>query len=259
VGFWLVGLAQRSFWLIDPYWTLLPPLLGCLYAAHPRARYSPARSAVALLLLWAWSARLTHSYFRREGWKFGQREDWRYSKMARDFPRAWPLISFFAVGLAQQPMLVGISLPAYSVHFGGDAPLGAADVLATVGAVAGLATARCADDQLRCYMLANEALVAAGKPRRALLETGLWRHSRHPNYFGEQLWWWSFGLFSVGLGQWYFLWGTFFNSIVLATVTVMTERRMLDNWGAARADAYRAYMRRTSACIPWFRCGGGGD
>jgi hypothetical protein len=46
VGFWIVGLAQRSFWLIDPYWTLIPPLLGHLYQAHPRAHYNPIRSAV---------------------------------------------------------------------------------------------------------------------------------------------------------------------------------------------------------------------
>lgn len=84
VGFWLIGLAQRSFWLIDPYWTLIPPLLGHLYRSHPRAVFDPTRSTVCLALLWLWSARLTYSYFRREEWKFGQREDWRYSKMARD-------------------------------------------------------------------------------------------------------------------------------------------------------------------------------
>eukprot|EP00937_MAST-01D_sp_MAST-1D-sp2_P000366 g366.t1 len=254
VGFWLVGLAQRSFWLIDPYWTIIPPLLGQLYRAHPRAEFDEARSAVSLVLLWLWSARLTHSYFRREEWKFGQREDWRYTKMAKDWPRLWPVLSFFAVGLAQQPMLVGITLPAYTVHLSADAarPFGAADAVATALCAAGLLVAKLADDQLRAYMLANEALVAAGRPKRTLLETGLWRYSRHPNYFGEQLWWWSFGLFAVLLGQWYMLGGALFNSIVLASVTVMTERRMLDGWEPARAEQYRGYMRRTSPCIPWW-------
>ena len=181
VAFWLIGLWQRSFWLIDPYWTLLPPLLGHLYAAHPRAAFNPMRSAMCLTLLWVWSLRLTHSYFRREDWKFGQREDWRYSKMARDFPRSWPLLSFFAVGLAQQPMLVGISLPAYTVHFAGDEELGGLDVLALLGALAGLVTGFTADNQLRAYMLANEARVAAGQPKLKLLDSGLWHYSRHPN------------------------------------------------------------------------------
>ena len=66
VGFWVVGLLQRSFWLIDPYWTLIPPLLAHLYQLHPRASYDPARSCACLVLVWVWSLRLTHSYFRRE-------------------------------------------------------------------------------------------------------------------------------------------------------------------------------------------------
>ena len=78
------------------------------------------------------------------------------------------------------------------------------------------------------------------------------RYSRHPNYFGEQLWWWSFGLFAGRLGGWWALCGTAFNSLVLASVTVMTEQRMLTNWSAERAGLYREYMRKTSPCVPWF-------
>jgi len=250
VGFWVVGLLQHSFWLIDPYLTIIPPLLGHLYQLHPNARYDTARSAVALTLLWGWAVRLTHSYFRREDWKFGQREDWRYTKMATDMPKLWPFLSFFAVGVAQQPMLIGITLPAYTVHFV-DAPFGQwYDVLAIVCSVLGLLTAYASDNQLRQFMLRNEALVAQGLPKVPLINVGLWKYSRHPNYFGEQLWWWGYAIFAAGLGQWYMFAGTAFNSLVLASVTVMTERRMLSNWPPARAELYREYIRTTSACIP---------
>jgi hypothetical protein len=87
VGFWVVGIIQQNFWLIDPYWTLIPPLLCHLYQLNPLAKTVPARSAACMVLIWVWCCRLTHSYFRREEWKFGQREDWRYTKMAMDFPR----------------------------------------------------------------------------------------------------------------------------------------------------------------------------
>lgn len=49
--------------------------------------------------------------------------------------------------------------------------------------------------------------------------------------------------------------GTAFNSIILATVTFMTEERMLTNWSAPRAKLYRAYIASTSPCIPWFKRG----
>eukprot|EP00392_Amoebophrya_sp_AT5.2_P003881 g3886.t1 len=169
LGFWLIGWIQKSFWLIDPYWTFLPPLIGHFYrlavekedAARGAKSEIPARSAVALALVWAWALRLTHNYFRRENWKFGEREDWRYTKMQRDFPKSWPVLSFFAVGIAQQPMLVGISWPLLYVPK--HSPISvyppeftAIDAVATAGAVAGIAIAFVADNQLRKYMLENE-------------------------------------------------------------------------------------------------------
>ena len=65
-GFWLIGLVQQNFWLIDPYWTLLPPLLAHYYGANPLATSNPTRSYVSMTLIWIWAARLTFSYFRRE-------------------------------------------------------------------------------------------------------------------------------------------------------------------------------------------------
>lgn len=59
---------QDSTWLIDPYWTLIPPMIGAFYWAHPGASPDPTRSLVVTTLLWVWSTRLTHSYFRREVW-----------------------------------------------------------------------------------------------------------------------------------------------------------------------------------------------
>ena len=84
-----------------------------------------------------------------------------------------------------------------------------------------------------------QELSAAGKPKMLLLNSGLWHYSRHPNYFGEQLWWWSYALFAAGLGQWYMSAGTFINSIVLATVTVMTETKMLAECAARLIDRSR--------------------
>ena len=72
-GFWVIGLFQRSFWLIDPYWTIFPPLAGLYYATRYDVKYSD-QFIIALSLLTVWSLRLTYSYFRRENWKFGERE-----------------------------------------------------------------------------------------------------------------------------------------------------------------------------------------
>ncbi|EKX53609.1 hypothetical protein GUITHDRAFT_64145 [Guillardia theta CCMP2712] len=228
VGFWIIGLVQGNFWLIDPYWTFIPPLIGHFYLSHPLAVHpSTARGMVAMALVWIWSIRLTHNYFRREGWRCGAREDWRYTKMAKEHPSAWWILSFFAVGLAQQPMLfVGISLPLYSTAFS-NKQWNLIDSIATMLCLKGILIAFVADNQLYRYMKSNEDREAKGQKKVELLDAGLWGLSRHPNYFGEIMWWTSFALFSVNVGEWQMVGGTVFNTLVLVYVSMMTEERML--------------------------------
>lgn len=247
VGFWVVGLLQRSFWLIDPYWTLIPPLLVHFYALNPLATANPMRSNLSVVLVLVWSARLTYSYFRREEFKFGQREDWRYTKMAEDYPASWPVLSFFAVGLAQQPMLVGISLPAFSVHRS-DTALSSVDLLAVACCVTGLSLAYVADTELHRFMTRNEEMEANGEAKVPVLRTGVWAWSRHPNYVGETLWWFGYGLFGVAVGHPWVLAGWALNTAVLVQVTHMTEARMRNNRTGERLDAFVAYCEE---CPCW--------
>jgi steroid 5-alpha reductase family enzyme len=130
-------------------------------------------------------------------------------------------------------------------------PAGPWDVALALLALLGIAVAHVADTQLDAFMRANAARAARGEPKRLLLDTGIWRSSRHPNYFGEQLFWWAVGGFGVVVGEPWVLLGSALNSGVLAAVTVMTERRMLAV--PERAALYRDYRRRTSALIPWLR------
>lgn len=92
---------------------------------------------------------------------------------------------FFHGFVTQWPMLVGIS--AWPLHYGylgldrRVSPLNLIDILATVLALVGVATAYFSDTQLYEYMSNNERLVRESKPKVPLLDTGLWRYSRHPN------------------------------------------------------------------------------
>jgi steroid 5-alpha reductase family enzyme len=246
--FWVIALFQRSSWLIDPHWTLLPPLLALFYLAHPLAAPDWTRAVLATSILLVWSVRLTWNYLRRERWRFGYREDWRYAKMRVERPHFW-LEQFLVVHAVQHLMLVGLSLPFWAIAFR-EVVIGALDVAFFALAATGIAVARAADTQLDRFMLENEARRARGEAKIPVLDRGIWRASRHPNYFGEQLFWWSIAGFGLVCGEPWVVVGTAFNSVVLAAVTVMTERRMLAV--PERREAFEAYRRRTSVWLPWW-------
>lgn len=246
VGFWIIALVQRSAWLIDPYWTLIPPLIVAFYASHPLAEPVSARALLGFALMGVWSVRLTHSYLRREQWRLGFREDWRFAERRRRSRHFW-WFQFFYVFVAQQFMLVGLTLPYYAIHFRA-APFGVLDALLGALALAGIAIAHRADTTLDAFMRANEARIARGEPKQQILEDGIWGWSRHPNYFGEQLFWWAVAGMGIALGVPWVVLGTALNSGVLAMVTYWTEQRMLAD--AARTDAFRDYRSRVPVWLP---------
>ncbi|BBN05808.1 hypothetical protein MPTK1_3g16140 [Marchantia polymorpha subsp. ruderalis] len=247
--FWVVGLVQQNVWLIDPYWTIIPVLIAHFYSAYPAAQYDLLRSRAALLLIWIWSARLTYNYFRRELWQWGKREDWRFTDIRRKDPRNWWWKSFFVCFVSQHTFLVGITLPFYSI-FTNARPWNAWDGLAFLVCLSGITIAHVADTQLHSFVARNNILKDLGAPTEPLLNRGLWHYSRHPNYFGEQLFWWGLSLFSVNLGQSWAVVGTAINSACLAYTTVLVERKMVQE--PSRADVYRQYQKSTSVLIPWF-------
>jgi len=220
VLFWLISLFQNSTWLIDPYWTFIPPMIGFFYLYHPLGSRSPLRATLTYTLVLAWSVRLTCSYFRREQWQMGAREDWRFADKRKAYGKNWWWISFFYAYLSQQPMLVGLCLPLYAINFEQTpTQFQPYEGIFLLLCLLGLVIAHCADTQLHCFMQENVKREKAGIPKVLLLETGLWKYSRHPNYFGEQLWWWSLAGFACACGDYWTLVGPLFNSLVMAAVT----------------------------------------
>ena len=133
------------------------------------------------------------------------------------------------------------------------APLNWCDALATALCLIGICVGSLADNQLHEYM--------ARPDKPLLLESGLWRRSRHPNHMGEQTWWLGLlcfavaaaggvdGFVSCGAGCWAVCFGVAFNHPLDTLVTLpLIEARMLGR--QARAAAYREYQRCTSIIVP---------
>ena len=147
-------------------------------------------------------------------------------------------------------LLIGLSLPFYAIH-SVNHPLTMWDLVAIVICFSGIAIAYIADTELHNFVSRNDNLKKLGKPVIPVLDKGLWYYSRHPNYFGEQLWWWGLVVFSWNLGfGWTFI-GALVNSLCLAYVTKLVEERMVKQ--EHRAEAFRFYQKTTSVWVPWFK------
>ena len=267
VYLWLLGLLQNSTWLIDIFWTLIPPLLHHYYSIHPSSHYPPLtspfssspalRSYLTLLLVYAWAARLTHSYLRREEYQLGAREDWRFTELrAAIVPRlggaVWAVCCLFLTYVSQHPFFFGFTLPFHAVHTS-TAPLSLLDAAGAVLCIAGLLLAERADTTLFNYRQ------RPADKRSVILEEGVWRYSRHPNYAGESAFWLGMGVLGVsaatagtgGVDWWWYIAGSVSNAMLLLVVSVWVEQKMVRK--ADRAEAYKAYQRRVSLIVPWFR------
>lgn len=125
------------------------------------------------------------------------------------------------------------------------------DLVAIFVCASGIVIAYFADTQLHEFVTRNNKLKMREKSVVPNLEEGLWHYSRHPNYFGEQLWWWGLVIFAWGLGEGWTLVGSLLNSMCLAYVTKLVEERMMKQH--YRAEDYWQYQKTTSVWIPWFK------
>lgn len=154
-----------------------------------------------------------------------------------------------------QVFLMGICLPLYVVH-SKDRQLNIWDLVAALICLTGVTIAYFADTQLHNFVSRNEKLKQLGQALVPNLDEGLWHYSRHPNYFGEQLWWWGLVIFAWNLENgWTFI-GALVNSLCLAYVTILVEERMLKQ--QYRAEAYKKYQKTTSVWVPWFKTSSAG-
>lgn len=232
---WSYSLYRRDVSIVDSLWSLMFLAAALLFAW--RAPEINLRTTVLLGLVAIWAIRLS-AHLTVRNW--GQPEDRRYQAIRRNNEPNFGIKSLYIVfGLQGMlawticvPLLVGLYTP-LAFHW--------LDVLGISLWLVGFAFEAVADQQLTRFK-ANPA--NAGK----VLDTGLWRYSRHPNYFGEFLIWWGFYLFALPAGGWWTVYAPLLMSFLLLKVSgVVLMEKDIDE----RRPAYRAYVARTSAFFPW--------
>jgi steroid 5-alpha reductase family enzyme len=196
------------------------------------------RAVLAVMLVIIWGLRLAlHIGLRNRG----KGEDARYRKWREEWGNYVVLRSFFQIYILQGLLLLVISIPVIKVISATDTPLTLLDLLGTAVWIVGFLFEAISDWQLLQY---KKDPGNKGK----IIMTGLWRFSRHPNYFGEVTLWWGVYLIALAIpAGWMTIMGPITITILILGVSgiPMLEKKYEGN---AEFDEYK---RRTSAFFPW--------
>ena len=244
---WLLSVITREYSWVDRLWSLIPVAYVAVFAAA--AEPANARLIVMLVLVSLWAARLTFNFARKGGFAPGG-EDYRWAVLrGRMKPWQFQLFNLGFITIYQNLILLLICLPAYTAlqH---PTPFGLLDVLATLAFLAFLVGETIADQQQWDFHERKFAAVVAGKaPESQFLTTGLFRFSRHPNFFFEQAQWWViflFGAIAAGsLLQWTVI------GAVLLTLLFVGSTAFTESITKSKYPEYADYQRTTSILVPW--------
>jgi steroid 5-alpha reductase family enzyme len=232
---WLVSLLRRDASIIDLFWSVLFLVLGVTYAV---ATPAPAgdRRTLLLVLLAVWSIRLA-GYLTWRNW--GEEEDYRYQAMRRKAGASFPIRSLVTVFWLQAVLAWIVSAPLLA-GVDADPALGWVDGIGVLFWVVGFFFESVGDLQLARFK-------ANPDNRGKVMDRGLWRYTRHPNYFGDFMVWWGYYLIAVAAGGWWSIWGPLVMSWLLLRVSGVA---MLEKTISKRRPGYEEYVRATNAFFP---------
>jgi len=232
---WLASLVKRDVSIVDSVWSLFFAAAALTYGLNAPANGS--RSAWVFLLVGLWAIRLC-GYLTWRNW--GLPEDRRYQEIRRNHEPHFAFKSLGIIFLLQALLAWVISLPILPALKSG-AALGPLDFLGIGVFLFGLGFETVADWQMARFKSRSENL---GR----VMDRGLWRYSRHPNYFGEFCLWWGFYVIALSAGS--PIWIIVSPALISFLLLKVSGVPLLEKDIRERRPDYLDYQARTSAFFP---------
>ncbi len=232
---WLVGLYKKDASIADVFWGIHFIVIAgglLLLLSEPTLVTS-----ITLSLVTIWGLRLAFHIGSR---KIGKPEDWRYERYRSAWGAWYPLRNYLQNFLFQGLLAVIVSLPVIQIMRVAPTEVSSLVIVGVAIWCIGFFIEAIADAQLRSFL--------ARKDRARILTTGLWKYSRHPNYFGEITQWWGIWILSISLGFWYI---TVLGPLLISYLILFVSGIPLLEKKFVSVPGYKAYASKTSRLIPW--------
>jgi steroid 5-alpha reductase family enzyme len=236
LGTWLVSLKLRNASIVDIVWGLGFVLVA--WAVRFTVEGDPARQWLLVAMVSVWGLRLAGYLWWRN---HGAGEDFRYRAMRKRWGARFPLISLVTVFALQGVLMWVVSLPVQLGQADATPELGFVAAFGVLVYLVGLGFEVVGDAQLARFK-------ADPANRGTVMDRGLWRYTRHPNYFGDACVWWGIALVAAetGSGAWGLI-GAVVMTVLLRRVSGVT---LLEKSLVKRRAGYDEYVRRTSPFVP---------
>jgi steroid 5-alpha reductase family enzyme len=235
---WLISIKIRNVSIVDLFWGLGFVVTGAVYFISTEGL--EARKILLMTMVSIWGLRLSIYLAWRN---LGKGEDFRYQKFRKEFGehRYW-WYSFFSVFLLQGVLMWLISAPLLGAQFYAGNKLGILDFIGAAIWIIGFIFEAGGDMQLARFK-------ADPSKKGKVLDTGLWRYTRHPNYFGDAAIWLGYALICLSAGSY---WPVLGSVLMTALIIKVSGVALLEKSLITTKPGYQEYVRRTSTFIPWF-------
>ena len=234
---WVASLVRRDVSLVDRMWSLMIAGPAIVYALQ--TSWTGVRAIGVLALVLAWGLRLA-AYITWRNWGHG--EDRRYQEIrARNQPN-FAFRSLYLIFALQMVLAWIVSAPTLAA-LAGDRGFGALDVIGIVIAIVGFLFEAIGDAQMAAFK-------ADPAHQGQVMDRGLWRTTRHPNYFGEACFWWGIWLIALAAGGAAAIWTVLSPLLMTVLLLKVSGVALLEKDIVERRPAYRDYIARTNAFIP---------
>jgi steroid 5-alpha reductase family enzyme len=234
---WVYGLLRRNSSVYDPYWSVVPPIILMGWMLDSVATWT-IPTILLFLGVTCWAVRLTFNWAL--GWTDFSDQDWRYTMIRDKHPRLWPIANLFGIML-MPTIIVFIQLIGSHELIALQASANAWSWIGFFMIVGAAIIQFIADGQMRRFKTAN-------KGSKQCIEEGLWKWSRHPNYFGEVTVWWGVYVMYVGVtGR---LNMAILPPILMTALFLFISIPMMENKILATRPEYANYQERVSMLVP---------
>lgn len=234
VAGWLISVVRSDVSIVDSMWSLM--FLFAALAYISTVETIGPRAGVLLVMVFLWSVRLS-AYI---SWRnHGEGEDYRYQQIRERNSPNFAIKSIYIVFGLQALLAWIISLPLLA-GVTGLTKVGVIDYIGMALFLTGFTFESVGDWQLARFKSRDE-----NKGR--VLNTGFWKYTRHPNYFGDFCVWWGFYLLALSAGGWWTIVSPLLMTLLLLRVSGVA---LLEKDIADRRPEYADYVRRTNAFFP---------